>query len=55
MGNSLRLKRPVAMPVSRIGEAVEHENPHTEEVPLQAVLRRFADHDELGKVQPTGK
>ena len=29
--------------VGEIGEPVEHENPHAEEVPLQSVLRPFAD------------
>jgi hypothetical protein len=37
--------------VSQIGEAVDDENPHAEEVPLQAVLRPFADHDGIGKAQ----
>ncbi len=38
--------------VSQIGEAVEHENPHAEEVPLQPVLRPFADGQKVGEMQP---
>jgi hypothetical protein len=28
------------------------EYPHSEEVPLQAVLRPFADHQKFGELQP---
>ena len=37
--------------VAEISEPVEHEDPHAEEVPLQAVLRPFADHEAVGKMQ----
>ena len=30
---------------------VENEYPHSEEVPLQAVLRPFANHQKVGKMQ----
>jgi hypothetical protein len=31
---------------------VENEYPYSEEVPLQAVLRPFANHQKVGKMQP---
>src|SRR5262249_56741697 len=37
--------------VTEVGDAIEHENPHAEEMPLQPVLRPFADHDGIGKPQ----
>ena len=37
--------------VSQIGQPVEHENPHAEEMPLQPVLRPFADDEAVGKMQ----
>ena len=37
--------------VSQIGNAVEHENPHLEEMPLQSVLRPPADDYGIGKIQ----
>lgn len=43
---------PGHQPVGQIGEAVERENPHTEEMPLQPVLRPFADGQVLGEMQP---
>src|SRR6516164_2758973 len=38
--------------VSQIDQAVNDENPHSEEMPLQAVLRPSADHQEIGEAQP---
>ena len=38
-------------PESEISEAVEHEYPHAEEMPLQAVLRPFSDYEAVGKMQ----
>src|ERR1700751_1482174 len=37
--------------VTEVGDAVEHKDPHAEEMPLQSVLRPFADHDGIGKTQ----
>jgi hypothetical protein len=44
-------KTPGDDAVAEIGNAVENENPHAEEMPLQPVLRPFADHDGVGKTQ----
>ena len=44
---------PGHKPIGEIGEAVEDENPHAEEVPLQPVLRPFADGEVFGEMQPT--
>src|SRR5262245_46775938 len=37
--------------VAEVRDTVEHEYPHAEEMPLQSVLRPFADHDGIGKAQ----
>jgi hypothetical protein len=38
--------------VGQVGEAVEKQDPHAEEVPLQAVLRPRAERDGVGEMQP---
>src|SRR5262249_60649705 len=46
------LPKPVADDaVTEESDAIEHKNPHAEEMPLQSVLRPFADHDGIGKPQ----
>jgi len=39
-------------PIRQIGQTVEDENPHPQEVPLQRALRLAAQRDLLGEVQP---
>src|SRR5204862_4472808 len=38
--------------VEEIGQSVDHQNPHGEEMPLQRALRLAADRDPFGKMQP---
>src|SRR5580658_2334866 len=51
-GKQLFSESPGDDAVSQVGNAVEHENPHSKEMPLQAVLRPYANHDGVGKMQP---
>src|SRR6516162_7993855 len=37
--------------VTEVRDAIEHKDPHAEEMPLQSVLRPFANHDGIGKAQ----
>src|SRR6516162_1856832 len=46
-------KAPAADPVTKISDPIEHKDPHSEEMPLQPVLRPFADHDAVRKAQET--
>jgi len=48
-------KSPRDNAVGHIDDTVDHENPHAKKVPLQAVLRPFANHQEVGKMQPAEK
>src|ERR1700741_3580099 len=48
-------KPPADDAVRKVGDAIEHENPHAEEMPLQPVLRPFADHDDIGKPKKAEK
>src|SRR5215469_5909579 len=41
--------------VAEVRNSIEHEYPHAEEMPLQPVLRPFADHDGVGKAQEAEK
>ena len=43
---------PGGEPIGHVGNAVEHDQPHAEEMPLQPVLRPFADDEEFGEMQP---
>src|SRR6516165_889515 len=37
--------------VTEVRNSIEYKDPHAEEMPLQPVLRPFADHDGIGKPQ----
>ena len=38
--------------VEQVGKPIERYDPHAEKMPLQAVLRPFAERDRIGKPQP---
>ncbi|MFZ0352386.1 MAG: hypothetical protein WAM12_01815, partial [Pseudolabrys sp.] len=38
--------------IADIGDSIEHENPHAQEMPLQTVLRPHPNCEILGEMQP---
>src|SRR6516164_9073335 len=51
-GKELASESPSDESINQIGEPIEHHYPHSEEVPLQSVLRPRAERDRIGKPQP---